>query len=132
METTFNASAIAVVDPDGLCFLVGFADDATHPHHYLMLQRAFEDDVDDQDVELGHDTYHVEWCDQSCSLYGGIAHFVLHRDGAECKFSPEGTLALAGAVNVRIGFDLDEPEFRRLKQRLSDIFRGTTCFQVQA
>ncbi len=130
MDLNFHATAVALVDPDDMCFLVGFADDALAPQHYLMLQRAFEDDIDEQDVELGHDTYHVEWRDQSCSLYGGIACFMLHRDRVECRFSPEGTVVLGGAISARIGFDLDEPQFNLLRQRLKDIFRGTDCFQL--
>ncbi len=132
MNIKFYASAVAIVDPDDVCLLVGFADDASDPQHYLMLQRDFEGSVDKQDVDLGLDTYHVEWRDQSCSLYGGITRFVLHRDRVESHFSPEGTAALDGATHAHIGFDLDEPEFRLLRQRLTDIFRGTDCFQVAA
>ena len=132
MEINFYAEAVAVVHPDDECFLAGFADDKLNTGHYLMLQRAFEDDVDEQDVELGQDTYHIEWRDQAFSLYGGLDSFVLHRDHIACTFSAEGTAALEGATSARIGFDLDEPEFRLLRQRLKDIFRATDVLQLAA
>ena len=130
MDIAFHASAVALFDPDDSCFLVGFADEEQSPQQYLMLQRAFEDDVDEQDVKLGLDTYHLEWRDQLYSLYGGIARFVLHRDRLECEFSAKGSAALDGVGHARIGFDLDEPEFRLLRQRLKDIFRGTDCLHL--
>lgn len=130
MNINFHASKVALIQPDDLCFLVGFADDALNTQQYLLLQRAFENDAGEQDVESGPDTYHLEWHDQSCSLYGGIARFVLHRDHVACQFSPEGTAVLDGATDAHIAFDLDEPEFRLLTQRLKDIFRGTDCLEL--
>lgn len=132
MEITFHANAVAVVHPDNMCFLVGFADDKLDTQQYLMLQRAFEDDVDEQEVELGHDTYYLEWRDQSNSLYGGIKRLELHRDHVACRFLPEASAALDGATSAAIRFDLDEPEFRLLRQRLKDIFRGTAVLHVLA
>ena len=132
MEINFHAEAVAVVHPDNMCFLVGFADDKLNTEQYLMLQRSFEDDVDQQEVELGHDTYYLEWRDQAFSLYGGVQRFVLRRDHITCTFSPAGTAALDGATSARIGFKLDEPEFRLLRQRLKDIFRASDVLQVHA
>ncbi len=132
MNIAFHANAVAVVEPDDEFFLVGFADEKFETQQYLMLQRAFEDDVDDQDIELGMDTYHLEWRDQLYSLYGGIERFVLHRDHVTCTFTEAGTVKLDGATNARISFDLDEPEFRLLAQRLKDIFRDTDCLDIAA
>ncbi len=132
MDIEFHAEAVAVVHPDNMCLLVGFADHQLDTQQYLMLQRAFEDDVDEQDVELGHDTYYLEWRDQSCSLYGGIERCVLHRDRFACTLSPEGVAAFDGATSAHISFDLDEPEFRLFRQRLKDIFRGTGALHIAA
>jgi hypothetical protein len=130
MTIDFHANAVAVVDPDNACFLVGFADEKLDTQQYLILQRAFEDDVGEQDRVLGHDTYHVEYCDQGNALYGGIERCTLFRDHIECTLSAAGSAALNGATSARIGFDLDEPEFMLLSQRLKDIFRGTGCLQA--
>lgn len=130
MNIVFHANAVAVVDPDDACFLVGFADDKLEPQQYLILQRAFEDDVEEQNRLLGHDTYHVECCDQGNALYGGIERLTLYRDHIGCTFSAQGSASLNGAASVRIGFDLDEPELLLLSQRLKDIFRGSNCLRI--
>ncbi|MCU1795932.1 hypothetical protein CUU45_01320 [Pectobacterium polaris] len=49
---------------------VGFADSENDPQSFLILQRA--EDPDEQDEELGQDTYYVEIGDPGMAGYGGI------------------------------------------------------------
>ncbi|MFJ5509862.1 Imm10 family immunity protein [Pectobacterium jejuense] len=49
---------------------VGFANSANDPQSFLILQRAEE--PDEQDEELGQDTYYVEIGDPGMAGYGGI------------------------------------------------------------
>jgi hypothetical protein len=77
----FSANCVVTEHPDGVCHLVGFADSEFDTELYLMLQRSFVDE--EQDVRLGQDTYHVEWCDQRTSGYGGIQRFVLKPQSIE-------------------------------------------------
>lgn len=49
---------------------VGFADSENDPQSFLILQRAEE--PDEQDEELGQDTYYVEIGDPGMAGYGGI------------------------------------------------------------
>jgi hypothetical protein len=53
----FQASCVVSQHPDGECHLVGFADQEHDTKLYFMLQRSFEDD--EQDIQLGMNTYHV-------------------------------------------------------------------------
>ncbi len=126
MIVAFHAESVAVDDPDENCFLVGFADAPFETQRYLLLQRAFEHD--EQDIELGQDTYHVEICSQAQSGYGGISRCDLRRDRLELEFSGNALPELGGVTGASITFRLSEPDFAALHQRLSDIFRGSDCY----
>jgi hypothetical protein len=127
----FEAKSVAVEHPDGEFHLVGFADREFNTSIYLMLQRAFEhDEHDEQDVELGMDTYHVEWCDQQNSGYGGISQFVLKPTGAEITFAPDAAEALDGMGRLSIFFQLAPSEHLALREALGHIFEGSGCLVV--
>lgn len=127
---SFPATCIATKDPDGFCHLAGFADQQHDTRHYLMLQRSFEEDEDDQDEALGMDTYHVEWCGQQNARYGGIARFVLKRDAAEISFQAEAVEDMDGLEHLSIAFDLPAGEYGDLKAALSEVFAGESCFEI--
>lgn len=57
---------------------VGFADNADNPQHFLILQRAEE--PDEQDKELGQDTYYVEIGNPGMAGYGGIDDVLVTTD----------------------------------------------------
>lgn len=124
----FEAKCVVTEHPEGDCHLVGFADDKFDTRVYLMLQRAFEHD--EQDVELGMDTYHVEWCSQDNSGYGGISQFVLGPDGANVTFEPEAVDELDGMEHLAISFRVSPAEFVTLQEALGRIFEGSSCFVV--
>ena len=126
----FRAACIATKDPEDLCHLVGFADKKHGTEHYLMLQRSFEEDEDEQDEELGMDTYHVEWCGQQRPRYGGIERFVLKRTGAEVTFKREAAEDIDELKQMSIAFDLSAGEYEELKAALTNIFAGESCFEM--
>jgi hypothetical protein len=124
----FEARCVAVGHPQGECHLVGFADEKFDTRLYLLLQRAFEHDA--QDVAHGMDTFHVEWCNQEDSDYGGIARFVLGPAGAEVTFEDDAAEALGGMKHLSIAFQLDPPEWLALREVLRNIFAGSDCLVV--
>jgi hypothetical protein len=127
---SFTAGSVATADPEGYCHLVGFADGEHGTQHYLMLQRSFEEDEDEQDEELGMDTYHVEWCGQQNSRYGGIARLVLRRGSAEITFKAEAVEDMDGLERLSIAFDLSASDYAGLKAALSEVFAGESCLEV--
>jgi hypothetical protein len=124
----FHANCVAIEDMDDF-WLVGFADEKFDTRQYLTLQRSYNDD--EQDIELGMNTYHVERDDQSCSGYGGIDRFELYRDRAVVRFTPTGAKQLK-ADGLEISFEVDGRRFKKLVQRLERVFEGTECLAVQA
>jgi hypothetical protein len=124
----FSANCVVTKHPDGACHLVGFADAEFDTQLYLMLQRSFEDEQ--QDIQLGHDTYHVEWCDQGRSGYGGIDRFVLKRNFVEVIFSPDMAKTLGGLELLRIAIQMNGEARQALEAALSTVFRGSTCVEV--
>lgn len=127
---SFTAACIVTKDPEGFCHLVGFADKKHGTEHYLMLQRSFAEDKDEQDEELGMDTYHVEWSGPQSPCYGGIAEFVLKRSGVEVTFKREGAQGMNSLEHMSIDFDLSASEYEELKAALTDIFAGDGCFEM--
>ncbi len=127
----FEAQSVAMAHPDGEFHLVGFADREFNTKTYLMLQRAL--DFDEQDVALGMDTYHVEWCGQENSGYGGITRFSLQSGCAEIEFTQDVAEALDGMQRLTITFRLTPFERLALKKALGHIFEGSDClFVVEA
>jgi hypothetical protein len=126
----FEAKCIATEHPDGICYLVGFADSKFDTKIYLMLQRDFEGVCDEEEIELGMDNYYVEWCGQENSGYGGISQFVLNQGNVEVAFSPDGVENLNGIECISISFQLTPSEHTALKEALSHIFRDSGCLIV--
>lgn len=124
----FEAKSVASVHPDHECHLVGFADSHFNTTIYLMLQRAFE--FDEQDVALGQDTYHLEWCGEEKSSYGGISRFLLGTDSADVAFFPDVAAALDGMDRLFIKFRLSPSEHGALRGALEQIFEGSGVFCV--
>lgn len=54
---TFEARCVVLRHPDDECHFVAFADEESDAGLYLILQRSFA--VDEQDVRLGMNTYHI-------------------------------------------------------------------------
>ena len=126
MIVKFHANSVVTEHPESECFFVGFADDPGETVNYLLLQRAFEDE--EQDIALGHNTYHVELSDQSHSSYGGLSKFLLHRNQLELSFASDRLNQLDGIVGAHITFQLSDQQFELLHERLKLVFTGSNCF----
>lgn len=124
----FNAGRVAIEHLDGEFSLVGFADSDRDPETYLTLQRALE--FDEQNSSLGMDTYHVEWCDQGSSGYGGISRAVLTPTAVELAFDAEGSAFLGGLQALRISFQLRPGQLPELRRALERIFEGSGCLVI--
>ena len=118
----FEAECVTGKHPDDKCHLVGFADKSQSTRYYLMLQRALGHD--EQDVQLGMDTYHAEWCDQRNSWYGGIKQFMLTPNQAVVVFDSEAADLINDMSRLLISFQVPPAEHAGLQQALSHIFRG--------
>jgi hypothetical protein len=125
ISTAFDASVTSGHDYDEALVLVAFADDPVKPSRYLLLQRSLE--PDDQDRALGHNTYHVEWCGQERSIYGGIEAFTLSGAGAHVRFAPEAAEALGGLTDLTITFELSPGEFAALGRDVEALFADSGC-----
>jgi hypothetical protein len=119
----FEAMVASGYDPSEALYVVAFADSPSDPSRYLLLQRAAE--PDEQDIALGHGTYHVEWCDQGRSTYGGIEAFFLSAASARVVFTPQAAAALDGLEDLSLSFTLAAEEYEALRQALEGIFAGT-------
>jgi hypothetical protein len=62
MEMEFFADLVTYEKGDE-SFLIGFSDNGDEPDKYLILERSYEFDV--QDIELGMDTYYLEFSGNS-------------------------------------------------------------------
>lgn len=120
---TFVANCVVIDDMEDYWF-VGFADSELNTEHYLMLERAYEDD--EQDIANGMNTYHVELDDQGFSCYGGIERFALSKHKVVIQFNQSGTQSL-GVNKLEIQFTSDNDLFDKLKNRLEHVFADTNC-----
>ena len=124
----FKAKCVVTKHLHGDCHLVGFADQKFDTQLYLMLQRAFE--YDEQDVALGMDTYHVEWCGQEHSGYGGISKVVLYPARIEVMFQPQMASELGGVDRLEVEFKLAPARQKTLWKALEVVFEGSGCLEV--
>ena len=123
----FRATTVVTADPDAQCHLAGFADQRHDPKYYLTLTRAFEADA--QDAKLGLNTYHVEWCSQKTSAYGGIARLTLKPEAAEISFEPRVAQVL-GLDHLTIAFRMEDHERIALRDSLSAIFASSGRLEI--
>ena len=121
----FDVDCVAIDQRDGEVDLVGFADSAQDPEFYLILQRALG--FDEHDISQGIDTYHVEWCDQEHSGYGGISRAMLTPCSMEFVFDATGIGFLGGLEALKISLRLEPGQFAELSQVLGRIFEASGC-----
>jgi hypothetical protein len=76
------------------------------------------------------DTFHVEWCGEETSGYGGISTFILQRGNVEVLFDQETTEALDGMERVKILFELETSEYETLRGLLQNMFVNSACVFV--
>ncbi|MFJ2319665.1 MULTISPECIES: Imm10 family immunity protein [unclassified Pseudomonas] len=84
MDIKFSAIYFDASSEDEV-LTVALSDNAHEPEDFLILQRATE--VDEQDVELGQDTYHVEIGNPGLAGYGGVDEVFIANDRLTFVFS---------------------------------------------
>jgi Immunity protein 10 len=108
MIETFEAQCCAVtILEESNTLLIVFADTADHPSALLELQRSFEA-FDQQDVELGMDTYCVI-TSSGATHYGGIISCTMSDTLLQLMLSEEAsaTLGVTGYA-IRLAFSSSE------------------------
>ena len=120
MPVRFVARALAVEDlPDLNTFLIALADDAEEPTHTLELQKALEDDGDE---EHDFDSYCLA-VDAGATHYGGITACRL--SGRSLVLSlDDGAAGVLGTDGFEIELDLDQGERAALRDGLFQLFQG--------
>jgi hypothetical protein len=122
MSWMFQATTYSAYTEDEVQIL-GFADDAAQPEHYLLLQRA--EDVDEQDVALGMDSYYVELGGQGLAGYGGIERALLAPGRLTLHFSP--AVAWCQALpSLEVQWDVELAPVEAVQAALTQMFLDTT------
>jgi Immunity protein 10 len=96
-----------VTDNDSQCLTAGFSELPDGSGLALLFQVSTYE-PDEQDVQLGWDTYCITTGDQRGTCYGGLLH--AHLVGAELSllFNPETASILGLEDNVNVRLDVDE------------------------
>ena len=121
----FVSKAVVLEDPEGQSHFVGLADDAANPNVYLIITRAKEYEA--QDIVLGIATYHVEFCGEGQSGYGGVKEACLSPEGLDLIFSEAGVEYLDGLESMSVKFQVDGRVLEKIKKVLLNIFEGSSC-----
>lgn len=124
-HVAFHADSVVATCAEGGGPLVGLAGQGADSARYLLLQRACS--FDPQDRALGMETYHVEWCSQSASRYGGIERCTLGPASVEILFAKDAGAALGGLGRLSVSFRLAPGEHARLAKALGEVFAGCGC-----
>lgn len=111
----FEAEVVEIDETDLDVLIVGFYT----AENYLMIQQSLE--YDEQDRQLGMDTYHIERDDQSYGGYGGVRRINLKRDSIKVELDETGKKNLQSDV-IKVDFQTDDETFRLLSKKLSFIF----------
>jgi hypothetical protein len=113
-------------DDEDFALTVGFVRDFNDEHtdDGLMLQRAKEDDSDDQGI-------YAEVPIQRYASYGGIKEATLARDHFSVTFAPETARDFADISGMEISFAVPAEEFERITALLRRIFRDHDGFKIQ-
>lgn len=117
---TFHARSVVLDHPDGLCYLIGFADDPDSPRVYLVLQRAFEAQEDPQEGL----TYYLEWCAPERAGWGGVETVSQTPGGLALTFE-RAVAEVLGLHHLTITFDVGDVDAATLTARLRCMFRDS-------
>ncbi len=121
MRTWTLGARVASVSRESELLTIAFADEASGPEQYLLLQREFS--LSEQDLTLKQDTYYVELSGQDTSFYGGISECMLSNDRLKLGIVPGNKhTALQEVVILR---DVDASVWEVLEGGLHDLFNGT-------
>lgn len=100
---------------------VGFADSHDEPSEFVILQRS--DENDDQDEDLGQDTYYVEVGNPGVAGYGGIEKVEIFVDKVVFSFVKAcGWVKPLSTVQINISSSVVDGD--EIFSALNDIFMG--------
>ncbi|AZL72078.1 Imm10 family immunity protein [Pseudomonas oryziphila] len=101
--------------------IVGFADSHDEPSEFIILQRS--DEIDDQDEDLGQDTYYVEVGSPGVAGYGGLKKVEIFVDKVVFSFvEAYGWVKSLNSVQVNISSSIVESE--EIFLALNDVLMG--------
>ncbi|MBN3082142.1 hypothetical protein H4F49_16025 [Pectobacterium polaris] len=121
MSVKFPATYYHSSSEEGV-LTVGFADSENDPQSFLILQRAEE--PDEQDEELGQDTYYVEIGDPGMAGYGGIDDVSITE--SKIIFTYSDTTGWCKTIKtLEIGISPQLAAIDDIEASLREIFTGT-------
>ena len=115
MDINFIANDIVYEVTEYNSYLIGFADNKNELKEYVIVERALE--FDEQDIELGMDSYYFEYSDQSNSGYGLCTKVILRQN--EIVFLTKHKCMDSITVSYKENIIEDINEYRKI---LSNIF----------
>jgi hypothetical protein len=118
----FTANVISFhEDEDAEAYILGFADDASTPGKFVIIQRSIED-PDQEEIDLGFDRPHIE-IGGSASGYVEGASFQLAQEVLEISLPPAAAPKFKGVTLISI--DLPPgADHATLANHLSRVFRA--------
>lgn len=125
MENVFIADKVTCeVNMEENYYLIGFSDNGDNPDKYVVLQRAFS--FEEQDVELGMNTYYFEYSDQSHSGYGICKRAEIRNGSVHFELKDK---VFADITSIKITFSKDalETDWMDFKDIFDRIFSDSTA-----
>lgn len=110
------------VHSDDLVRRLSFADrDDQRGEHYFIIDRS-ENSPENAVADMAN--VYIERDDQGWGGYGGIERVLLERDNLTLKLEPRMATQIGQHDQIRITFQVKEPEFIKLREVLRLILRG--------
>ena len=100
-------------------FIIGFFNSETND--YFMIQDCLN--YDEQDIQLGMNSYYIELNDQSNGGYGGIKNFELTRRNLKIDLDELGIKHLKHN-SILISFDCTHEEYKSLGESLEKVLKN--------
>ncbi|WP_374438289.1 Imm10 family immunity protein [Inhella sp.] len=126
MTSGFFATQCAVTEEEGVLITALGADPIAGQEQYLMLQHC--DEYSEQDVELGMDRVHIEYCGQGWSWYGHIDRAELTRNQLRLQMSQAAAARMGNDGRIEVGFAIDDGLFESLRRALRRTFQDQSWY----
>jgi len=125
----FVANAVTAEFDENDVLIIAFGDlIEKEPQHYFMIQDTLQ--YDEQDEELGQDTYYILRDDQQYGTYGGIHLITLSSSSVHAELNEVGRQALE-VTEIRIAFQLSDDEYENLKTKMEMVFAKRQCLVIK-
>ena len=109
-------------------YMIGFSDNGDEPNQYVILQKSMN--FDEQDVELGLNTYYFEYSDQSNSEYDICKNIIVEKEKITFNLKED---FLEDITKIVISFDKkiiqNWIEFESIFKKIIDDDRVLTIIQ---